>query len=162
MTMFFRIFIFAFLLVSTSMVQAEVVLEITGKISRFNNQSHSTYSLSDADFLALPQTTIRTATNWTPLATFTGVKLTDLIKLVGAYGAVLEFRTLDNYMVRVPIEEFSKYGVILARTMNGELLTLSNFGPYFVIYPRDAFRDELKTVIAESKFAWQVNKIIVR
>lgn len=137
-------------------------LEISGKINRFTDDSHKIYRIVDQDFLALPQTTIRTATNWTLVADFTGVKVTDLLELVGAYGTVLEFRTLDDFMVRIPVQEFSKYGVILARKMNGELLKLSNFGPYFVIYPRDLYEDELKTVIAESKFAWHVNRIIVK
>lgn len=159
--MIFRIFVFCLFSFSFSIVRAEL-LEITGKITHFTNKSTNVYSLSDADFLALPQMTIRTATNWTPVSDFTGVKLTDLMKLTGASGTTLELHTLDDYMVRIPISDFYKYGVILARKMNGELLNLSNFGPYFVIYPRDLFQKELKTVTAESKFAWHVNKIIVR
>lgn len=157
----FRIFLFAILLLITNLAASQT-LEITGKIKNFTDATRKSYVLSEPQFLALPQTTIRTATTWTPVADFSGVKMAELMKLSGAYGTIAEVYALDDFIVQIPIEEFEKYGVILARKMDGALLKLSNFGPYFVIYPRDLHLEKMKTIVAESKFAWNVYKIVIR
>lgn len=154
-------FLFALtVLVSEAVTTASIT--IGGKITKVTDKKTATYHLSEAAFLAMPQTTIRTATTWTPVTDFTGVNMVDLMKLVGATGKIAEFHTLDNYITRVPVTDFAKYGVILARKMNHVPLKTSNFGPYFLIYPRDAHAKELKTPTGDSKFPWQVNRIIFR
>lgn len=158
-----RIIVYLLFILATPIAKAtSASLEISGKITQVTEESTHTYRMSETEFLAMPQFTIRTATNWTPVANFTGVKITDLMKLVGSQGDIVEFHTFDDYVVRIPMKDFKKYGVILARKMNDDPLQISNFGPYFVIYPRDNYPKELKTPTTESKFVWQVNKMIVR
>lgn len=55
----------------------------------------------------------------------------------------------------IPVFDADKYGVILARTMNGKVLG-NNYGPPWIMYPCDQYRDELKTPLGEAKFAWRI------
>jgi hypothetical protein len=52
--------------------------------------------------------------------------------------------------------------VIVAYSMNGKRLKVSDFGPLFLIYPRDAFPTELSGAAADSKFVWQIKDLIVK
>jgi hypothetical protein len=46
--------------------------------------------------------------------------------------------------------------------MNGQRLKISDFGPLFLIYPRDAFPEDLAGASADSKFVWQIKALIVK
>lgn len=137
-------------------------LEISGKLAQYTDATKQTYKISEAEFLSLAQSTIKTGTNWTPVSRFTGVKIADLLDAVGAKGDKVEFRTLDDYTVQLPIAEFRKYGVILARSMGGKPLEPNKWRPYFVIYPKDDFPKELNVPSTEAKFVWQVTRLIVK
>jgi len=137
-------------------------LDVRGKIANTNDAQHSVYHFSEAQLLALPVHSITTATTWTPRSTFTGPLLGDILKTVGAYGTEIELRTFDDYTYTVPVSDSARYGVIVAYSMNGQRLKLSDFGPLFLIYPRDAFPDELTGAIGDSKFVWQIKALIVR
>lgn len=149
-------------IVSMSAFAAPPSLEISGNLSRYTVATKKSYKMSEAEFLSLPQSTIRTGTNWTPVSSFTGVKITDVLDAVGAKGETVEFRTLDDYVVRLPIAELHKYGVILARFIDGKPLEPNKWGPYFVIYPKDDYPKELNRPTTEAKFVWQVTHLIVR
>ena len=45
--------------------------------------------------------------------------------------------------------------------MNGTRLKVSDFGPLFLMYPRDAF-PELVGASADSKFVWQIKSLIIK
>lgn len=149
-------------IVSAAATAAPPTLEISGNLSHFTDTAKKSYKMSETEFLSLPQSTIKTGTNWTPVSRFTGVKITDVLDAVGAKGDTVEFRTLDDYTVQLPIAEFRKYGVILARYIDGKPLDPSKWGPYFVIYPKDDFPAELNVPTTEAKFIWQVTRLIVR
>ncbi|MGF6963185.1 hypothetical protein OKW43_000190 [Paraburkholderia sp. WC7.3g] len=137
-------------------------LDVQGKIANTNDAAHRTYHFSEAQLLALPVHTITTSTTWTPRSTFTGPKLADILKVVGAHGTEIELRTFDDYTYTVPMADCERYGVIVAYSMNGQRLKLSDFGPLFLIYPRDAFPDELTGALGDSKFVWQIKALIVK
>ncbi|MCC8396635.1 molybdopterin-dependent oxidoreductase [Paraburkholderia sp. MMS20-SJTR3] len=137
-------------------------LDVEGKIANTNDAAHRVYHFNEAQLLALPTHTITTATTWTPRSTFTGPLLADILKAVGASGTEIEFRTFDDYTYTVPVSDCARYGVIVAYAMNGQRLKLSDFGPLFLIYPRDAFPDELKGALGDSKFVWQIKALVVR
>ncbi|MFT4067227.1 molybdopterin-dependent oxidoreductase [Paraburkholderia sp.] len=137
-------------------------LDVQGKITNTNDAGHRAYHFSEAQLLALPVHSITTATTWTPRSTFTGPLLGDILKTVGAYGTEIEFHTFDDYTYTVPVSDSQRYGVIVAYSMNGQRLKLSDFGPLFLIYPRDAFPDELAGALGDSKFVWQIKALIVK
>ena len=135
---------------------------VDGKISKSNQQGKMTYVFSEQALMALPQHTIVTSTSWTPKATFTGPRLSDVLKTVGAQGTQIEFHCIDDYTFSIPVSDADKYGVILARTMNGKVLGNDNYGPLWIMYPRDQYPDELKTPLGEAKFAWQIIGLTVK
>jgi hypothetical protein len=137
-------------------------LDVQGKIANINDAAHRTYHFSEAQLLALPVHSITTSTTWTARSTFTGPRLADILKAVGAYGTEIEFHTFDDYTYTVPVSDCERYGVIVAYSMNGQRLKLSDFGPLFLIYPRDAFPDELTGAVGDSKFVWQIKSLIVK
>lgn len=137
------------------------LLTVTGNISRINNVSGRSFEFSDAEFLALPQSGITTATAWTPVSVFVGPTLLAVMAAVGVTGGTLNFRALDDFSGSIPWEDLVRYGVILAHSQNGERLNIKRWGPLWTIYPRDRFPDALKGPTAESRFIWQVNRIEV-
>jgi hypothetical protein len=137
-------------------------LDVSGKIGKTNDAAHRSYRFAGAQLLALPAHSITTATTWTPRSTFTGPLLADILKTVGAYGTQVEIRTLDDYTYTVPVSDCDRYGVVVAYSMNGRRLKISDFGPLFLIYPRDAFPDELAGASGDSKFVWQIKALIVK
>ncbi|HMC46714.1 MAG TPA: oxidoreductase, partial [Caballeronia sp.] len=74
----------------------------------------------------------------------------------------IELRTIDDYSYTVSAREAERYGAILAYSMNGVRLTVSKFGPLFLIYPRDAYPSELSGSAAEAKFVWQIKGMVVK
>ncbi|AOI72393.1 oxidoreductase [Burkholderia ubonensis] len=135
---------------------------VDGNIAKSNQPGKAVYVFSEQALMALPQHTITTSTSWTPVATFSGPRLADVLKLVGAKGTQIELHCIDEYTFTIPLSDADKYGVILARTMNGKVLDNASYGPLWVMYPRDQFADELKTPLGEAKFAWQVIGLTVK
>ncbi len=74
----------------------------------------------------------------------------------------MELRTLDDYTVSVTVADARRYGAILAYSMNGKRLEVRDFGPLFLIYPRDAYPSELTGALADAKFVWQVKALILK
>jgi len=111
---------------------SQLSLDVTGKIGHTNDAAHQVFHFSEAELLALPTHSISTSTTWTPKSTFTGPLLADILKTVGAYGQSLEFHTYDDYTYTVPIADSDRYGVVVAYSMNGKRLKVSDFGPLFL------------------------------
>ncbi|SIT47874.1 conserved exported hypothetical protein [Paraburkholderia ribeironis] len=141
---------------------ASLELDVQGKIGKTTDAAHHLYHFTEAQLLALPVHSITTSTTWTPRSTFTGPLLADILKAVGAYGTEVEFHTLDDYTYSVPVSDCDRYGVVVAYSMNGRRLKISDFGPLFLIYPRDAYPDELTGASGDSKFVWQIKALIIK
>ncbi|MCM2552312.1 oxidoreductase [Burkholderia glumae] len=141
---------------------AAFTFTVDGKIGKSNQPGKTSYVFSERALMALPQHTIVTSTSWTPKATFTGPRLSDVLKMVGAHGTQIELHCIDEYTFTIPASDADRYGVILARTMNGKVLGNDNYGPLWVMYPRDEYPDELMTPLGEAKFAWQVVGLTVK
>lgn len=137
-------------------------LDVDGEVRVTNNASHTAYHFSEAQLLALPAHSITTATTWTPRSTFTGPLLSDVLKAVGAYGSQIEIHTLDDYTCVVPFADAARYGVVVAYAMNGQRLKVSDFGPLFLIYPRDQHPLELDGPAGDAKFAWQIKSMTIK
>ncbi|CAG9231438.1 Oxidored_molyb domain-containing protein [Paraburkholderia tropica] len=139
-----------------------LALDVNGQVRVTNNAAHTAYHFSEQQLLALPVHAISTATTWTPRSTFTGPLLADVLKTVGAYGSQIEIHTIDDYTCVVPVADASRYGVVLAYAMNGKRLKVSDFGPLFLIYPRDQFPLELDGAAGDAKFAWQIVSMTIK
>ncbi|MGF6778408.1 hypothetical protein P3T21_003627 [Paraburkholderia sp. GAS334] len=152
----------ALAVVARSASATPLTLDVKGAITQTNDAAHTVFHFSEAQLLALPAHSITTSTTWTPKSTFTGPSLSDILAKVGARGTTLEIHTLDDYICTVPVADAARYGVIVAYSMNGKRLKVSDFGPLFLIYPRDAFPAELEGGVGDAKFAWQIKAIVVK
>lgn len=137
-------------------------LEVCGNLSRYTDAGARVYHLTKRELWMLPQYTVITATSWTPRSAFVGPHVEDILRFVGARGTEVEFHSLNNYSHTIPIAEVARYGVILAHSRNGRRLSDSDFGPLFVVYPRDQYPKELGTPMSEAKYVWQVTGMCVR
>lgn len=136
-----------------------VILKINGKIGTKNTADAAVFD--DALLDALPQKSFVTETPWTkgPIK-FTGPLLSDVLKAVNASGVNIKAVALNDYKVNIPVEDTRKYGIILARQMDGKMLTVRDKGPLFVMYPFEQF-PELKTSVYFSRCIWQLQSISV-
>jgi hypothetical protein len=142
--------------------QTPLSLVVDGNIAHINDPAQHAYRFNEAELLALPAATITTTTNWTPKQSFSGPKLSAVLARVGAKGMQLSVCAIDDYCQDIPVSDIDKYGVILAATQDGKRLEVRNFGPLWVMYPRDGYPQELNTATYVSRFIWQVNKITVK
>jgi hypothetical protein len=85
-----------------------------------------------------------------------------VLHLAEARGDSVELRTFDDYSVTLTVSEARHYGAILAYSMNGKRLKVRDFGPLFLIFPRDAYPSELTGAVADTKYVWQVKALILK
>lgn len=138
----------------------KTILTISGKISVANKDGAAAFDLAMLEAMGLVP--IETMTPWyTSKVKFEGVPMTKLLKAVGATGDKLTVSALNDYKTEIPVEDFEKFGTILALKRDGQYMPVSDKGPLFVIYPYD-LNPELKTQKFYSRSAWQVAKIEVK
>ena len=133
-----------------------VFLTISGKIGKTMDVAGNAYEMSEREFLGLPRSNVTTSTAWTPTSEFAGPLLSKVLSEVDAKGTKLRLIALDNFSVEVDANYLKKYGTILAVSKNGVRLTIRDFGPVFVMFPRDSFKEELDTPAAASYLVWQL------
>jgi hypothetical protein len=135
----------------------QAFLTVSGTITKGTDHK---WALTQAEFDALPQHTIATTTSWTQgVHKFTGPLMRDVMRLSGSTSDKMVAYGVDDYIQRYPTADFAKYDVIIASKMDGKPLPLDTYGPMWIVYPRDDFPKELKNVMTDGKFAWQVNRI---
>lgn len=84
-----------------------------------------------------------------------------LMDFVGAKGTGVTVKALNDYVTEIPMEDFTKYPVILALKRDGVYMPVKDKGPLFIVYPYDSNPD-LKHQRFYSRSAWQVAQIIVK
>ncbi len=140
--------------------QGRVILEISGAITETNTDNAMRYDLAMLEALGTHE--IVTATPWTEgTTTFQGVLARDLMADVGATGSTVAAVALNDYTVEIPFADFAAYDVIFALRKDGEILTVRDRGPLWVIYP---WTDEpsLQNELFYSRSIWQLRALEVR
>lgn len=119
--------------------------------------------LSEAELLSLPQTTIRTRTEWTDgVVEYVGPLARDVVARIGLGGATTAHLIAANdYSVDVPIEDFLEYDVIFAMQADGKRLTMRDKGPLWVMYPLDDHA-ELNDPAYNLRMIWQLTTMELR
>ena len=136
------------------------ILEVTGKITVTNGDDKAAFDLAMLEAVGITKT--KTSTAWTEgQPQFEGVMLKALLDRLGASGETVTAVALNDYKVEIPLADFTKFPVILAYRMNGELLRIRDKGPLWIIYPQDDF-PALKNKETQSKWVWQVKELRVR
>ena len=82
------------------------------------------------------------------------------MKTVGAQGHTVTAIALNDYVTTIPIEDFAKYGAILALKRDGTYMSVRDKGPLFIVYPYDSNPD-LQSQTYFGRSAWQVMKLII-
>lgn len=109
----------------------------------------------------LPQYSITTSTNFTLKSEFVGVKFKDIIDKYSLYGSKVRAYSLDDYSFTLPIDEMKNYNVIIAYKKDGNYMSISELGPFSIIYPRDNF-PELNNLSVNAKTVWQVKLLEIK
>lgn len=134
-----------------------VVLTVSGQITQMNEGKTAVFSMQMLS--RLPQRTIFTKSPWYPAgAEFTGPLLRDVLQAVGAKGKTITAYALNDYKTEIPLDDATKYDVILARLMNGKPMAVRDKGPLFVVYPFDAV-PELQAQMYYNRSAWQLTRL---
>lgn len=139
----------------------DVVLDISGSISNSNTADHHA-QFDMAALQQMPQAVVKTATPWFDgVQKLSGVKLTDLLKAVGATGSTLHAIALNDYMVEIPFSDAEKDNVIIAYAYDDQPMSVRDKGPLWVIYPLTD-RPDLNTPEVQSKMIWQLKAITIQ
>jgi len=136
-----------------------VIFTISGKISHKNSANGAEFDAAMIDALAFSQ--IKTSTPWRKgVVTFAGPTLKSLLALVGATGQVLRMTALDQYEVRVPVEDAHQFNPILARKIDDAELKIKDQGPLFMVYPFDEL-PSLKSDLYYGRSIWHLTSMVV-
>lgn len=136
------------------------ILTITGKISNTNKEGAAQFDRAMLEKLGMVR--VETSTPWYQGAVvFEGVRLDALMETVGATGERVVAIALNDYTTEIPIQDFKKYGTILALKRGGEYMPVRDKGPLFIIYPFDS-NPELKSQTYYGRSAWQVAQLVVK
>lgn len=136
-----------------------VVLSVGGDIVHRNAGDRADF---DMEMLAaLPQHTLITTSPWHKQPTrFTGPLLRDVLASVGATGRKVQATALNNYQIEIPIEDFQKHSVVLARWVDGQPVRIRDKGPLLIMYPFDQ-TSALRTQVHYGRAIWQLRRLDV-
>ena len=73
-------------------------------------------------------------------------------------GKTVKALALNDYATQIPMEDFAKFGVILALKRDGEYMPVRDKGPLFIVYPYDS-KPELKSQTYYGRSAWQLKRL---
>jgi len=151
--------VFAFNATAGEATIGRVILQISGAITNTNGDGVMRFDRAGLEALGMHD--ITTQTPWTEgMATFTGVRASDLMAYVGASGSRIRAIALNDYAVEIPVVDFDAYDVILALEKDGEVLSIRDRGPLWVIYPWSALPD-LQNELYYSRSIWQLRELQV-
>jgi hypothetical protein len=134
-----------------------VLLTVSGAVEVTNSEDGADF---DREMLyALGLTELVTTTAWTDgPQTFQGVPLQTILDRIGAKGAVITAKALNDFVTEIPYEEATKYRILVATHMNGEEMSVRERGPLWIVYPRDEFA-ELQQPEFNDRWAWQLRAL---
>ncbi len=141
----------------------KVILSISGKIEQTNTaDKHAEFDLAMLE--KMPQTQINTTTRWTQgLQSFVGVKVSDLLKRIGAQGTKIDATALDGYTApTLDVEQMQKYNVILAYKRNGNYMRVRDKGPLWMMYPVDDYPHLKSDIQTQYKLIWHLRYLDIK
>lgn len=138
----------------------DVLLRIGGDIQRTNagDEAHFDRAMLEA----LPRTNLATSTVVTDgTRHFQGFLMRDLLEEVGTSGESVTASALNDYVIEIPVEDFHRFDVLVADTMDGKRLTRRDKGPLWIVYPRDD-HPELQDIRYDYRWVWQLERLEIR
>ena len=142
---------------SIPLARGPVVLEVSGHT--LASAPDQAFAFDIAGLESLGTAVIRTETPWTTgVITFTGARLRDILKAVGAQDMAVTATALNDYSTKIPEEDFETYDVVVATRRDGNLMSVRDRGPLWVIYPWSE-RPELRKELYYSRSVWQLSSL---
>lgn len=87
---------------------------------------------------ALGMHSIKTKTPWTNGVThFEGVKVKDVLEKAGISAKPITAMSFDDYAISIPAKFIDEYDPIIASRMNGQVMTMKDKGPYWIMFDLD-------------------------
>ncbi|WP_306156181.1 molybdopterin-dependent oxidoreductase [Roseibium sp. MMSF_3247] len=140
--------------------KGEVLLTIDGAISTVTDGSQARLDRAALQNLGLKE--LKTSNPFTDgVHLYEGVLLAEVLDLVGATGTTLTARALDGYSVDIPMQDVRDYPVLLAMKIDGQVMSVRQKGPLWVIYPVDQYQD-LKAESYSARSIWQLTHVTVK
>ena len=105
-----------------------IILTVNGNIGIKNTADAAVFDAALID--ALPQKSFVTATPWfKEPARFSGPLLRDVLQALKAQGSTVRAIALNDYKISIPMGDILKYDVILARQIDGKVISVREKGP---------------------------------
>lgn len=146
----------AVLMMATS-AAADAILTV---VSGDSGEVLASYELEDLD--AFPQVTFETGNPFVDgTVQYSGPLMRDVLQSVRTPvdgTAVLELTALNDYSIEFPVADAINYDVILATRADGEVMSVRNKGPVWVMYPLDQ-NPELASEDYQGRLIWQLARI---
>lgn len=138
----------------------DVILTVTGHVAHPNAGDSAQFDLAMLEALASRTGTMETP--WTTgKITFSGPLLSAVLDAAGASGETLTVKALNDYAADVPMSDARDFETMLATRMDGQIMSVRDKGPLFMIYPFDAHPD-LYNEKYFSRSVWQIKEIEVK
>ncbi|NKX40309.1 molybdopterin-dependent oxidoreductase [Rhodobacteraceae bacterium R_SAG2] len=139
--------------------QEDVVLTVSGPLEVTNVENTAQFDMEMLQ--SLDNTTFETRTIWTEgKHLFEGVSLFKLVEHLGIEGESLRATAINDYAVEIPLEDAVEEGPIIAYKMDGEVMSLRDKGPLWIVYPFDN-NPNYNTEVTYARSIWQLDRIEV-
>ena len=139
--------------------QGPVVLTVFGNITHTNGDGIARFDRAMLAALEQRSTTVNTPWFDGP-RDFDGPLAAAILDAVGANGSTMRVIALNEYSANVPIDDARSFPVVFATHLNGEVMSVRDKGPLFLIYPFDEFPDLFNEVYF-GRSVWQITQIEV-
>lgn len=137
----------------------DVMLTVTGAIGVTNAPEGAVFDLAMLQEIGVAG--FATSTTWTEgVIQFDGVSLKALLDRLGVSEGTLKMYAINDYVIEVPVSDAVENGPILAYSQNGEMMSVRDKGPLWMIYPFD-LNEDYRTEVIYSRSIWQLVKIEV-
>ena len=137
--------------------QGDVILTVSGKLEVTNVEGTAQFDMEMLQ--SLDNTTFETSTIWTEgNHLFEGVSLANLVEYLGIEGESLRATAINDYAVEIPLEDAVEEGPIIAYKMDGEIMSLRDKGPLWIVYPFDS-DPSYSTEVTYARSIWQLDRI---
>ena len=136
-----------------------VVLTVVGATAGNTASGNIEFDIATLERIGLVRFTSKNRWYKEPM-TYEGVLGSAFLDAVGVPDRATTIRAtaLNDYVVRIPIEDLRRWPVVLALTLNGKYMSIRDKGPIWIVYPNHVF-EELAGPAHQGKWIWQLKEI---
>ncbi|MBK6651743.1 MAG: molybdopterin-dependent oxidoreductase [Betaproteobacteria bacterium] len=137
----------------------KVILTISGKVADRNSEAGAQFDLAMLEKLPVQSFVTKTPWDKAPVK-FKGALLRDVLAAAKVNGSTLKAVALNDYQTNIPVEDATRFDMIIAYEMNDQPIPVKTKGPLFIVYPFDS-KPELQSTRYYERSAWQLKLLKV-